>query len=593
MKEIWWGEEPLCFSHAVTHNFWNASNSSTVFHFSPNLSPDFGYGQLEKAVAHRSLVQVNYILQNMESRKQCFENLSYRRLSPVELAIDWPDGLQRLLDVGFYPDDGLRLSIHMDDFRSTKILLTAENLPRKRGTWAHLLTDLNHSSHEIRQLVIENFIQRRHVLAELAIKELPEEEITRLGLLKEEILDAVVLEVYQELQKRSINVPHNLNTASLRFSDPRIPHASVYHTLVENSETSPPRCETLLSFYSNGFKSVDTVDARGRTPLLVICQNSIGQGWSVEKVLSMDWFLERGARPNFSCADSYPNVLFYLATGYAKCLRDRPHRIFEETKHMFRRLVSLCSPLHSDGCQCYCSSAGCLPLHKFWKCDVVRFDHDKDCKSIGSSFLIEALDDWLTWCGSDDAQSKTCYEESCRLEVFERLGMAHTCCGQQKSPLNEEDREQLQDEDTELKAQLDLILQGYQNRFKKHTGSLRSFWESSMQDLDRILPELRPEERCKHRCLSNRDHRRYKRSRDYSRKEREWHDTRATLEKEALTKSRYSGLDFIDVIRHHFADSLGAGSFDLAGEGKWKPAEREVEDTDTEEYRETDETLVP
>ena len=107
--------------------------------------------------------------------------------------------------------------------------------------------------------------------------------------------------------------------------------------------------------------------------------------------------------------------------------------------------------------------------------------------------------------------------------------------------MDEKDQKQLREEDSELKEQLDLIIQVYQNRYTKHSGGLKDFWKGIVQDLDGILPELIPEERCRYHCLSWREYRDY----GYS-KERGLHDLRMAKEKEALAKKDYLGLDFID-----------------------------------------------
>lgn len=73
-----------------------------------------------------------------------------------------------------------------------------------------------------------------------------------------------------------------------------------------------------------------------------------------------------------------------------------------------------------------------------------------------------------------------------------------------------------------------------------------------MQDLDRKIPGLMPKQRCRrlNKYYNN------KTSIRFLEKEKKWHDRRMKMEEEALTKSGYLGLDFIDVIHRHFADSL-------------------------------------
>lgn len=131
--------------------------------------------------------------------------------------------------------------------------------------------------------------------------------------------------------------------------------------------------------------------------------------------------------------------------------------------------------------------------------------------------------------------------------------------------MDKKNRTQLQEEDTELKEQLDLIIQAYRNRYKKHAGGLNDFWKSFMQELNEILPELIPAERCKRRCLSYDDYYNYKRSTEYPEKERDLHNLRMKMEEEVLSKRNYLGLNFIDFIHDHFADCLEPRSPDPSG----------------------------
>ena len=549
--------------------------------FKPNLLLDFGYGPLEEAIAYRSRAQMNQILQKKGSRAPDFERLSNERFSPMELAIGWPSGLQSLLDEGFSADAGCRLSMYMEDLRSTELILAAESFPRDIFTWTDVLRDLNnYSQHmdevviqQMQEVVIQTLARRRQTLAKLAIKALPEEEVLRLGLRNEITLDAALPGVYQELKKRSVNMPQSLNPASLYLlSDPI--YVSIYTTI------GFPIRRLLESLYTNGFESVDTPDEWGRTPLLLACWWRVEWAWTAQDMLSVCWLLDKGACPEFSGGDWYPNVLFYVAISYAGGIRVESRDFSGDLIHLIQRSASLCDSLCPDGCQCYCSSEGCLPVHKFWRCDALKSTHE-GCGSMASDTLFKALDKWLCLCGINAAQSETCYEEIFRLEVFDRLGLAHTCCAahcdhqlddqgdglliQTSSSMDEKDRKQLQEDDSELKAQLDLIVQGYQNRYKKHAGDLSDFWKSCTQDLDGILPELTPKERCRCRCTSFYCYKDYECFTEYAEKERELQEMRRAKEAEALAKRGYLGLDFIDVIRHHFADSLDPGSSDPAG----------------------------
>lgn len=194
----------------------------------------------------------------------------------------------------------------------------------------------------------------------------------------------------------------------------------------------------------------------------------------------MHWLLDKEACPSFSHADLFPNILFYIAIDYGRRIRrNELGRNCGHFEHLIERSASLCDPLYSDGCHCPCSSAGCLPFHKFWRCDALSGDHNC-CMLTTKGTLFNALEKMLCLCGLDEAQSELCHEDICRLEVFDRLGMAHTCCKwhqniQVRSSMPEEDPKQLQEEDIELKEQLDLILQAYKNSRKKYVGDLKDF----------------------------------------------------------------------------------------------------------------------
>lgn len=532
--------------------------------FKPNLRLGFGYDQLGEAIACRSLTRVNHILQEMKSGTERFEGNPSLRLSPVELAIGWPNGLQRLLDVGFCADFGLRLSISMNDLRSTEMILASENFPTEKDAWVTVLRALGGSCQQIEEVVIKSFARRRQALAALAIKELPEEVLFRLGVSNEKPLDRAALEVYQELQKRSVNVPQSLKPAS---SDPfdgftylTCLDSSIYNALFVKYQL--PSRRLLDSLYTNGFELVDPLDAQGRTPLPLAFRHFYCLYWDGEMIQLIHWLLDKGACPEFPCGDSYPNVLFYTATYWSKVIKKCPQPLTRDLECLIRRSALLCNPLCPDDCQCYCSSAGCLPFYNIWNCDAIIYDSHEHCKSISSDTLFGFLENWLSLCSLDEGLSELCYKEAFRLEVFDRLGMGHTCCGHRGAPVDDNDRKQLQDEDSELKEQLDLIIQVYQNRRNKHSGRWRGFWESLMQDLDGILPDLIPEERCKYHCKSGW---KYHHSAEYTKRERELHDLRTAKEKEALAKRNYLGLDFIDVIRLHFADSPDSGSSDSDG----------------------------
>lgn len=532
---------------------------------------DYGYEQLEKAIVCRSLDQMDCILQKPQPLSQYVEN-SWYKLSPLEFAVGWPIGLQKLLKAGFSADEALRLSIYMGDLISTEILLASDDFPGNNGNigsiWLNVLVDVNDLQiQEMSQAVIQALKRRRQTLAELAIEKLPEVELLCLKLLDEKTLDIAALNVYRRLKESSVDVPPHLNPASLLLHEDD--HYSVYQSLfLYNSwYNSPPSLEILDSLFENGFESVDTFVGTGQTPLLGACNKLAREIGRESLITSINWLLDKGASPHFSDRSSFPNVLFYCAINYGASTGNdvRSHR--KNLRHLMRRCALLFDPLCSDDCHCYCSLAGCLPFHMFGKDDDLVIHHNH-CESITSEILYDALE-WICQNGLDETQSDVCHEEFCRLGVFDRLGMKHTCCRYDRhmcirTSMPEEDRNQLQEEDLELAEQLELIVQAYKNSRKKYAGNLKDFWKIWSQKLDKILPEFTPEQRWRHHRLYSEDYGQHKYSESYAREEREWHYERTKFEGEALAKMGYSRLDFIDVIKLHFADSLDLESSEPA-----------------------------
>ncbi|KAL8750092.1 MAG: hypothetical protein Q9184_006551, partial [Pyrenodesmia sp. 2 TL-2023] len=143
-----------------------------------------------------------------------------------------------------------------------------------------------------------------------------------------------------------------------------------------------------------------------------------------------------------------------------------------------------------------------------------------------------------------------------------------------RSSMHPDDQRQLQDEDTELKQQLDLMIEAYEGYLKRHTSDVRIFWDSWWQKVDEILPELRPKERCRRRCLTYWDYQAYKGSAKYAQEEAQLQQDRAKVERDALAKKGYSGRDFIDVIRTHFAEVLDVESSEMRSHVEFRPALR-------------------
>lgn len=319
----------------------------------------------------------------------------------------------------------------------------------------------------------------------------------------------------------------------------------------------------------------------GLFPLLYAFEIFRGEIWSEDQRLQfktqcqwseypsvIDWFLDKKASTTYVHTHLYLNILFYLAIKYSDFSFNVPGALCEQFERLISRSASLCNPLGSDTCGCYCSPTGCHPLHMLSSCLSERMRTHACCESSTNELRFNGLKRWLSLCHVRESELLSCCESFCRLEVFDRLGMAHTCCRYKtswisdrssiprRSPMPEEDRKRVHDEDTLLKDQLQLIMQAYQNKCNHRWGDLEDYSKEWWGKLDEILPELSPEERCEHRCLNEYHYWTYSQSKTFSKDEQAIHDRRIQTEKEALIKQGYYGLDFLDVIRLHFAEEL-------------------------------------
>ena len=79
------------------------------------------------------------------------------------------------------------------------------------------------------------------------------------------------------------------------------------------------------------------------------------------------------------------------------------------------------------------------------------------------------------------------------LEIFDRLGMAHTCCHrlevcpQNHFPITRDELEELQEEDQSLKEALDMYIELYLDLLRQHQGNFESFWISWWFTVDHFL----------------------------------------------------------------------------------------------------------
>ena len=490
---------------------------------------------------------------------------------PLKVATGWIDGIKLLLEEKCFTIEAIELAICTNDTESLDIMLSkwsenpfdwwsedmfdSWNITGLPSCYRMILERAGSSSQrEIHQCAVRYLNKVLPKLSELSRKVVGEVEKTEPTVSAPQHSSCRSRLAYMQEEFVFIKPESPLDTSKI----------SRYHFLDERRGAT----QLLDTLYASGDTAIDLKNRNQETPLLYRLSR-LRNCFSDFVPEGMMWFLERGASPNFDAPNCWPNVYFYypLAISSNMTSLDR----LDSLPVLCR---SLCDPLRTDGCQCYCSSQGCLSLHLTWTCKMSedhRNWHYRNC--IGRTRIeLESLKDWARITGVQRCQMVILCAETCRREIFDRLGMAHTCCriglswkrtNRELFGLNpglfhrvlfsDDERERLQDEDGELKKQLNMIMKAYARMHEISSGNLEEFWEWWWQTLDEILPDLLPEERCRAGIRHSED---YEALIYEQERQQEIREKRAQREEDTLKNNGYSGLDFIDVIRVHFQDYL-------------------------------------
>lgn len=520
-----------------------------------NMVSVLGFHPLELAVLDRSLPTVERLVAAKDATINQIQQ-SRAPLQLTELAIGWAPGLRHLVLAGYPVTFAIGRACDLRDSRSLSILLET---PRPIFSEDLEYTDRNPLRVAIRgpsvystrsdsmiRLVLGELVRRRNALRNLALKTLRSQHLKELRLDEEAMLDANAEPTYRLLTEVTA-VDESLDC-----------WVSPYHEIYPNDLMSGG-VGLLDVLYDAGFQAVDIPDGQGKTPLYRI----LGLGfWLFPFVDLCHWFVSRGARAEIVARDDrvvrWPTVLFYLAAGTRLQEREPPIPISDGF------LASLPHTLHrvSDSCVCSCGAGGCLPVHTLWRCTPSL---PSCCESIyGRTNMTGAhrlLRGWIeTWKLRDDDKDLM-YAEVARLELFERLGMAHTCCVHDDWDVEMDEwigscdnveKARLRDEDSELARQLDDLMTAYETARATYGGSIESFWRLWWQVVAEILPPLLPVEACRNRLMNEPE----RGTEEFRELDRSTIENRSAREKEALEKAGYVGSEFEDfreVIRVHFS----------------------------------------
>lgn len=236
-------------------------------------------------------------------------------------------------------------------------------------------------------LIVDYVVETRRQLAAWGLQYLPHKspERNHIEMMQQNghLLDEFALSVWEALEAQLVSIPGYL------FPGKR---PSVYFWIEktwDNSRKSRAICELL---FDSGFTNVNFRDEEGRTAFWNACLES--------DYMFTDFLASKGAEihPDAHC------VYIRNIARHDPSFPRLPDWLFGLERQITR-----------DGCRCSCSSCGCTPANILAK--HLSLGHTS--RRILLSVYISRLR-----LGSQEES----WLEACRLEMFERLGMIHTCC---------------------------------------------------------------------------------------------------------------------------------------------------------------------
>jgi hypothetical protein len=407
-------------------------------------------------------------------------DLKTKAPSILSLAVGWTAGLQILLDAGANPEDAIFTALWEYHLPSIELLIdngcSLFDLDRYNFFNVARKFDLLFfaaefpASSDMVCLLVQKLVERRLELQQLAWRELPETCLRSLGLHQHHHSplspDYNALEVFRQLEAHKVQVPRSLWPGSL---------TTLYHH-------PGMTCTLAERLYDAGFCNINELDEKAYSPLL----KRILYFGSRKSILLAQWYLRKGCQ--------LPRPLAYIDfldqartfTGYisASVWITKDARLFGPLR-IFQKLHPE-GVEQRDSCSCWCSTAGCTPVGM-----VLRRSFNP---SVSSKFTHRQR--WLfnlaRYSSLGLSLDRDTFADICRLEVFDRLGMAHTCshyhCDSYDGDDNSSERNEIQEEDHCLKQALDSYLTLYLSLLHSHTERFESFWIAWWTALDKFLP---------------------------------------------------------------------------------------------------------
>lgn len=400
----------------------------------------------------------------MTAKGQNWNDYDKRFPSPLECTLPWSDGLKYLLDWGVDSRSALITALDANLTSAMRLLVTYD-CPAffMARSWLDeeyetSLLAPNHYNDATFRIVVSHVVCTRRLLSEYGLKLLPEswerhhlQHITSRGIL----LDQYALDIWNALETGNHHPPAFLWPGTA---------ASIYHAVVEGyydrDVVQKAKC-----LWEAGFTDISVADLEGWTP--------IDLAFSRANFDTCSFLISRGAQ--------LPSDALWMSIKGPLIPRN-----FITPPWLMRHFPQL----DHDGCICFCSVSGCTPTSIFARYRVLGYLARRNMIDLFSRTLPAG-------------SREKCHMDHMRVEVFERLGMGHTCCRQSVSNYYRKKRgrhepiwatppmdeiEEIQAEDHALAQVLEDYMKLFENFRQGFKGRFRDFLQAFRAAMDLLLP---------------------------------------------------------------------------------------------------------
>lgn len=359
---------------------------------------------------------------------------------------------------------------------------------------------------EVQQDILDALANRRTRLRKLASCHLTAERYAHLGLDEQRPLDSRARAVIEALEARGVVIPPSLEIYSKKSSRYNHPPEPVYVLATTQSETyhlEPLQIEAhqLLIFFesihSAGFYEIDVYSKDGLTPLMLCCSKGQWQAafWLLNKIKPQiprtmfestlnafhcfaQWFGELHGKTWMSPPSRMKNLMSELRQAGVRA----DQSVYMEASRSENQLLEV------DGSPCYCCPDGQTAIVTFAKelaMYLIRAEPAIKTSFFSSKLVHSIAEAWSSALNPSNATSNIddIYAVMMRQDIFNRIGLTHTCLNLQplvlgtvpEQPFDDDEVKEIRDEEEELAVQLEDFMASYLRQRSKYEGTRVEF----------------------------------------------------------------------------------------------------------------------